>query len=409
MSIFRYGTSQTPVAVLLTVVNRSDNQVLVKSTRTSAFMAFSQVVSALDSLKDQAKDAIWALSSFFCQQSAKVKIYGRTYIAILFGYLTAVVQDLEGKGKIVYLFLPLCQHGNLQDANVVNGKHFPEQDMIRMFKGTCEAVRAIHDYHTTTGSTSAQPQPSLSSSSSRVEEHHSDGGDELFSQPEGDNEGGYSYDKSVNMPLMTKHRLEGDGDVIFDGNEGVSAIQPAQNGNVPQGKSEHIPYAHHDLKPVNVMIADDGVMPILIDFGSTVKARIRIDNRSQALIQQDVAAEQSTMVYCAPELFDVKTGITLDEKVDTWSHGCALFALTCSHSPFENIQTTEQGGSIAMAVLNAQYKHPNSAYSQGLKDLIDCMLGVDPKDRPNIHQSSSVAVVVHHTIHSQLGLCSFTP
>lgn len=107
------------------------------------------------------------------------------------------------------------------------------------------------------------------------------------------------------------------------------------------------------------------------------------------------------MAYRAPELFDVKTGVTLDEKVDIWvdlpvavhafanasqSLGCTLFALAYSHSPFENIQTTEQGGSIAMAVLNAQYKHPNSAYSQGLKDLIDSMLKVNPKDRPNIHQ-----------------------
>ncbi|KAG2139198.1 protein kinase [Suillus bovinus] len=406
-------------------------------------MAFSQVVSALDSLKDQAKDAIWALSSCLCQQSAKVKINGRTFniIKVLgeggfsFVYLaqdeisgrqfalkkircptgsegvkeamreveayrrfkhrniirildSAVVQDPEGEGKIVYLFLPLYQRGNLQDAinlNVVNGKHFPEQDMIRLFKGTCEAVRAMHDYHTTTGSSSAQLQPS-SSSSSHVEENHSDGEDELFPQPEGDHEGGYSYDKSVNMPLMTKHRAEGDGDVIFDGDEEASAIQTSQNGNVPQGKSERVPYAHRDLKPGNIMIADDGVTPILMDFGSTVKARIKIDSRSLALLQQDIAAEQSTMAYRAPELFDVKTGVTLDEKVDIWSLGCTLFALAYSHSPFENIQTTEQGGSIAMAVLNAQYKHPNSAYSQGLKDLIDSMLKVNPKDRPDIHQ-----------------------
>jgi hypothetical protein len=33
---------------------------------------------------------------------------------------------------------------------------------------------------------------------------------------------------------------------------------------------------------------------------------------------QDLAAEQSTMAYRAPELFDVKTGQTLDEKVDVW-------------------------------------------------------------------------------------------
>jgi len=35
-------------------------------------------------------------------------------------------------------------------------------------------------------------------------------------------------------------------------------------------------------------------------------------------IGQDLAAEQSTMTFRAPELFDVKTGITLDEKVDIW-------------------------------------------------------------------------------------------
>ena len=40
-----------------------------------------------------------------------------------------------------------------------------------------------------------------------------------------------------------------------------------------------------------------------------------------------------------------------------------------------------------MAVMNAQYKHPsNSAYSQGLRDLIDSMLKSDPAKRPDIHQ-----------------------
>ena len=69
------------------------------------------------------------------------------------------------------------------------------------------------------------------------------------------------------------------------------------------------------------------------------------------------------------------------------SLGCTLYALAYLHSPFETLATTEQGGSIAMAVMNAQYKHPrDSAYSQGLRDLIDAMLTVDPKQRPDIHQ-----------------------
>jgi len=66
------------------------------------------------------------------------------------------------------------------------------------------------------------------------------------------------------------------------------------------------------------MLANDGVTPILMDLGSCIKARIPIENRTQALIQQDTAAEHSTMAYRAPELFDVKTGTALDEKVDIW-------------------------------------------------------------------------------------------
>jgi serine/threonine kinase 16 len=177
---------------------------------------------------------------------------------------------------------------------------------------------------------------------------------------------------------------EEEGDVIYDGDEELAQLE--QNSKAEEvGRNELLPYAHRDLKPGNIRIADDGLTPILMDFGSTVKARISIGDRSQALLQQDLAAEQSTMAYRAPELFDVKTGQTLDEKVDVWSLGCTLFALAYSHSPFENTQTTEQGGSIAMAVLNAQYRHPNSAYTRGLKDLIDSMLKIDPAERPDIH------------------------
>jgi len=293
---------------------------------------------------------------------------------------SAVVQDPEGEGQIVYLFLPLYKRGNVQDAinaNIVNGKHFSERDIVRIFRGTCEAVRALHDYHTASGSQTRPHPPSRQSSTSHLNDHHSDDeeGDGLLSHPEGNG------DSSVNVPLVRKHRVDVDDDVF--GDDEVSKIP---DGNPEPGKNELVPYAHRDIKPGNVMIADDGMTPILMDFGSAMKARIRIETRSQALLQQDIAAEQSTMAYRAPELFDVKTGVTLDEKVDIWSLGCTLFAMAYSHSPFENTQTTEQGGSIAMAVLNAQYKHPSSAYSQGLRDLIDSMLKANPKERPSIHR-----------------------
>lgn len=47
---------------------------------------------------------------------------------------------------------------------------------------------------------------------------------------------------------------------------------------------------------------------------------------------QDIAAEQSTMAYRAPELFDVKTGVTIDEKVDIWVSARVLILLALRRS-----------------------------------------------------------------------------
>jgi serine/threonine kinase 16 len=175
-----------------------------------------------------------------------------------------VVQDPEGEGKIVYLFLPLykvhslfpfsslCspyyQKGNLQDvinANVVNGTHFSEREMLRLFKGTCLAVRAMHDHREV-----AQPAPTSvpngtakSSANKPKPSNDDDDNDERFPQPEGDAEGGYSYASTSQVPLMTRTM-----EVVFDGDEEESR----QNGDAQRGddgKMELVPYAHRDLKP----------------------------------------------------------------------------------------------------------------------------------------------------------------
>jgi len=253
----------------------------------------------------------------------------------------------------------------------------------------------MHEYRPITTPGLAMPtnrngttDPSASSTAKLKQQQQQDDdedNDERFPQAEGDAERGYSYDGpglGSSVPLVTRHRAEEDeleNNIVFDGDEELHEHRQANSTLAV------VPYAHRDLKPGNIMIAEDGKTLILMDFGSAMKARVPIENRSQALsLQQDIAAEQSTMAYRAPELFDVKTGQTLDEKVDIWSLGCTLFALAYSHFLFENIQTTEQGGSLA--VLNAQYKHPQSAYSSGLKELIDSMLKVNPAQRPDINE-----------------------
>jgi serine/threonine kinase 16 len=67
----------------------------------------------------------------------------------------------------------------------------------------------------------------------------------MLPEPEGDDEGGFSYDNggSMGVPLVTKKRVA-QGDVIFDGDQELAESQPS-----PEGGGELVPYAHRDLKP----------------------------------------------------------------------------------------------------------------------------------------------------------------
>jgi serine/threonine kinase 16 len=136
------------------------------------------------------------------------------------------------------------QRGNLQDAintYTQTGERFSERHLLRLFKGTCEAVRAMHTYRSekpSSGSPSSSQPPSGPGSDDGHEET------EGFPQPEGDGEGGYSYGPgtskpdSASVPLVTRRPLD-NGDVIFDTDHDT-----AQNGS-----GELVPYAHRDLKP----------------------------------------------------------------------------------------------------------------------------------------------------------------
>lgn len=315
----------------------------------------------------------------------------------LFGNLPS--NDPEGGrggdgGKVIYLFLPFYEKGNLQDAinaHVVRGTRFGEREMLQLFLGTCKAVREMHHYRLPNvgatrsgGGASSIPRMEVTPPQDPFSDSHTTGnGDEapLISHDGAadDDDGNSSYPPKPN---------KGKGrDLGFDGE---IVQQPALDGGMEQGGAgELLPYAHRDIKPGNVMVADDGKTPILMDFGSTIKARVYIKTRKDAMAHQDMAAERSSMPYRAPELFDVPTDATLTEAVDIWSLGCVLFALAYLHSPFETTQTIEQGGSIALAVLNGTYKTPPSSedpYSEKTREIIQRCIQVKPDDRPGIDE-----------------------
>ena len=112
------------------------------------------------------------------------------------------------------------------------------------------------------------------------------------------------------------------------------------------------------------MIDDSGAEPILMDLGSVVESPTPITSRSVAIATQDTAAEHSTMPYRAPELFDVKTGTTIDTKVDIWSLGCTLYACLVGKSPFE-MRSDETGGSLSMCVLGGDWRFPDEGRRAG--------------------------------------------
>lgn len=84
-------------------------------------------------------------------------------------------------------------------------------------------------------------------------------------------------DTAAAEPLIPSH-LDADDDddeddvVVFDAEEEAQAAAKVRGKGKGKARDvgEWIPYAHRDVKPGNIMIADDG-SPILMDFGSTLK------------------------------------------------------------------------------------------------------------------------------------------
>lgn len=118
--------------------------------------------------------------------------------------------------------------------------------MVRLFRGTCLAVRAMHEYRPTTPRSAVASKKGGENGKPKKQVHMEDDEDhdERFPQAEGDAEGGYSYDgPSSSEPLVRKHQAEEEGEVVFDGDE---ELENAQQGN---STLEVVPYAHRDLKP----------------------------------------------------------------------------------------------------------------------------------------------------------------
>ncbi|KAG5602228.1 hypothetical protein H5410_033598 [Solanum commersonii] len=155
------------------------------------------------------------------------------------------------------------------------------------------------------------------------------------------------------------------------------------------------PYAHNDVKPGNVLLTHRKGQPplaILMDFGSARPARRQIRSRSEALQLQEWAAEHVSAPFRAPELWDCPSQCDIDERTDIWSLGCTLYAIMYGVSPFE-YALGESGGSLQLAIVNAQIKWPTGPkppYPEGLHQFVTWMLQPQATVRPRIDD-----IVIH--------------
>ncbi|KAL1779378.1 sperm motility kinase 2B-like, partial [Sigmodon hispidus] len=123
---------------------------------------------------------------------------------------------------------------------------------------------------------------------------------------------------------------------------------------------------HRDLKPDNIMVDATGKVKI-IDFG--LGALVRPGRKLYRFC--------GALRFSAPEFFlrQPYDGT----KVDTWNLGVLLYYMVTGTLPFEGATFQELGSKVLLG----QYDTP-SYLSQELRDIIRCLLTVNPMERPTL-------------------------
>ncbi|KAL9658337.1 hypothetical protein ABK040_015657 [Willaertia magna] len=142
--------------------------------------------------------------------------------------------------------------------------------------------------------------------------------------------------------------------------------------------SQNPPMIHRDLKVENILRVRDTYK--LCDFGSTTTKVYTLQTKQERVEAEEDIQKNTTLAYRAPEMCDLYSGDSINEKADVWALGCVLYKLCYFRGPFEEAES-------AISIINGKYRiPPTPTYSSGLTDLIKSMLVVSVNDRPTVFE-----------------------
>lgn len=123
---------------------------------------------------------------------------------------------------------------------------------------------------------------------------------------------------------------------------------------------------HRDLKPENLLLTEEKIIKI-IDFG------LSNEFKNGNLLKTPCGSP----CYAAPEMVLGKkySGV----KIDIWSTGIILYAMTCGYLPFED----KKNEALFKKIIENDYELPNFL-SHNVKDIIKKILVTNPRDRATI-------------------------
>ncbi|EKX41326.1 hypothetical protein GUITHDRAFT_88432 [Guillardia theta CCMP2712] len=140
---------------------------------------------------------------------------------------------------------------------------------------------------------------------------------------------------------------------------------------------------HCDLKPENILYEDDTDRQIKIaDFGFAQFIPGGSDGG------QTLTKQLGTLSYTAPEIL---MGIGYDTKADMWSLGVILYILLSGIPPFGK-RRGETDHDVKRNICRGNWRFYDSHFrnvSEQAKDLVKCLIVLDPKKRLDYEQALS--------------------